>query len=63
MRNLIAALLAWLLPPSGERRAAIAPVSTGYLVTPWHSTPVVDPVVDRDTRLVRPYVPEGGVGA
>jgi hypothetical protein len=56
MRNLIAALLAWFLPPRGAHRAEVVSTAPARaLPTPLAPRPV--DVIDADTLpLIRPYV-------
>ena len=55
MRNLIAALIAWLMPPTGKRRAPVLAQREQRAVRRTAIRPLV--VIDGDALpMVRPYV-------
>jgi hypothetical protein len=57
MRNLIAALLAWLLPANCQRRAhTVAHVPTQRPETPRTARRPLDIIDGESTPLVRPYL-------
>ncbi|MFF0399374.1 hypothetical protein ACFYSJ_26960 [Streptomyces sp. NPDC005248] len=58
MRTLLAALLAWLMPSTGKRRADTAPAHPAPKRIPWPTTQPYDGPVLRgeDVALIRPYL-------